>query len=65
MEKEKKELKSTVTICKNKGYSFHKIILPLDKDRSDDFNKMKNIEVTKEELKAIGEHRWLEIKNGR
>ena len=59
MATEKKELKSTVSISKHEGYKDMKIILGLDAKREGDFNKMKKIEVTPEELEAIGKHRWL------
>ena len=59
MEK-KKELKSTLTISKDKGYKDLIIILPLDSKREKDFNAMKKIEVTQDELNKIGTPRWLQ-----
>lgn len=56
---EKKESKSKLHISKEKGYQDMKCILGLDAKREKDFNSMKKIEVTKEELLKIGEHRWL------
>ena len=58
---EKKELKSMLSISK-KGYKEHKIALSsfgIDKKREKEFNQGKKIEVTKDELLALGEHRWL------
>lgn len=58
----KQEQKSTVTISKNPSYDKHKLRLTgLDLDRSIKFNKGEKIEVTLEELNAIGRHRWLII----
>ncbi len=57
---EKKELKSTLSISKAKSYKDIRIILGLDTKREKDFNAMKKIEVTKDELNKIGEHRWLQ-----
>ena len=54
-------IKSTVTISKKYGKD-HKIILPIDPERLKAFNEGESIEVTEEELKSIGEHRWLEVK---
>jgi hypothetical protein len=62
---EKKELKSKLsietkeTISKEKSYKDMKCILGLDAKREKDFNSMKKIEVTKDELLKIGEYRWL------
>ncbi len=56
-EKKKSELK--LLISKEKGYKKMKCILGLDAKREKDFNSMKKIEVTKEELLEIGEYRWL------
>ena len=47
------------------GYEEHKIILGLDEAREKQFNEGKPIGVSSEELKAIGEHRWLEVKDGK
>ena len=61
---EKKE-KPGISISKSKGYGPEfKINLKLDKDRMGKFNKGGKITVTEEELKTIGEHRWLEVNNG-
>ena len=59
MEK-KKELKSTLTISKDKGYKDLIIVLNLDTKREKDFNAMKKIEVTQDELNKIGTPRWLQ-----
>ena len=58
--------KKGITISKSKSYAKHTISLKLDKVRTDKFNKGGKITVTKEELGAIGEHRWLErsLNNG-
>ena len=65
---EKKEsTKSTVTILKTKSYADHKIVLPLDAQRTEKFNKGEKIEVSEEELtliKSTGNCRWLEVKIG-
>jgi len=64
-EKKSKEVKSGVTISKNPSYDQHKLRLPgLDLARVIKFNKGEKITITEEELKAIGRHRWLEVKNG-
>jgi len=63
MEK-KKEIKSALTISKAKGYEMHKCLVNLDPERDAKFNSGNEIEVTKEELEAIGNHRWLEVKSG-
>ena len=56
---EKKELK--LSISKEKTYKDLIVILDgIDSKRVKDFNSMKKIEVTKEELLKIGEHRWLQ-----
>ena len=51
--------KTGLTISKAKSYSEHKCKLGLDKEREKKFNKGEKITVTKQELKSIGEHRWL------
>ena len=55
-----------ILISKSKGYGDeHKILVPgLDKERRAKFNKGGKVTVTKEELKTIGKHRWLEVSNG-
>ena len=58
MEK-KQELKSKLFISKEKGYKDMKCILGLDAKREKEFNAMKKIEVTQDELDKIGERRWL------
>jgi len=66
MMEEKKPVKSGIVISKSKSYEVHKISLDkyVDKERTIKFNKGEKITVTKEELKTIGEHRWLEVENG-
>ena len=56
---EKKKSESKLLISKEKGYKDMKCVLGLDAKREKDFNSMKKIEVTKEELLEIGEYRWL------
>ena len=57
---EKKESKLTLSISKAKSHKDCPAILDgIDAKRQKDFNSMKKIEVTKEELLKIGEHRWL------
>ena len=49
-----------IVISKAANYSELKVLLAgIDKEREDNFNAMQKIEVSKEELNAIGEHRWL------
>ena len=58
---EKKELKSGLTISKAKSYKDLTAVLSgIDSKRQKEFNSMKKIEVTKEELLRIGKHRWLQ-----
>ncbi len=61
---EKKELKLSIemkkTISKHPGYKDMKCVLGLDAKREKDFNSMKKIEVTEEELLRIGNYRWLQ-----
>ena len=53
----------TFVINKSANYLDHKIILSgIDEKRVTEFNQCKTIEVTEQELKAIGLHRWLEVK---
>jgi len=57
---ENKELQSTITISRNPSYDKHKLrTVGLDIDRVIKFNNFEKIEVTQEELDAIGMHRWL------
>ena len=57
---EKKKSESKLLISKEKGYKDMKCVLGLDAKREKDFNSMKKIEVTKDELLEIGEYRWLQ-----
>ena len=58
---EKKELKSELSISKAEGYKDLTIVLDgIDPKRAKEFNSMKKIEVTEEELLKIGKHRWLQ-----
>ena len=58
---EKKELKSELSISKAESYKDLTIILNgIDPKRAKEFNSMKKIEVTEEELLKIGKHRWLQ-----
>ncbi len=56
---EKKKSESKLLISKEKGFKDMKCILGLDAKREKDFNSMRKIEVTKDELLEIGEYRWL------
>ena len=63
----KKESQSILGISKATSYTGLQIILNgIDEVRQQEFNAGKTIEVTEEELKQIGNHRWLikEIENG-
>ena len=55
--KEEKEL--TITISREPSYDKHKLVMHLDLNRTIKFNKGEKIEVTQEELDAMGLHRWL------
>jgi len=57
---EKQELKSGLSISKAKSYQYMNCILGLDAKREKEFNSMKTIQVSKDELLKIGEHRWLQ-----
>ncbi len=56
---EKQKLKSGLSISKAKSYKDMKCLLGLDAKREKEFNSMKTIQVTKDELDKIGEYRWL------
>ena len=57
---EKQKPKLTLSISKAEGYKDLTIILNgIDPKRAKEFNSMKKIEVTEEELLKIGKHRWL------
>jgi len=53
------ELASTMTISKSPAYKDLVIVLDIDKEREDQFNANKKIEVSQKELSLIGNHRWL------
>ena len=56
----KNDTELTITISKSPGYDKQKCRTEwLDIDRVIKFNNFEKIEVTKEELEAIGLHRWL------
>ena len=59
----KKIIKSqseSISISKALGYKEHSIILiGIEKERQEQFNNMQSIEVSVDELNAIGKHRWL------
>ena len=57
---EKQKSKSTLTISKSDSYKGLNVVLGLDEKRDKEFNLMKKVEVTKEELLKIGKHRWLQ-----
>lgn len=50
-------------IYKNPNWIDQKILVNLDEVRDLKFNAGEKIEVTEEELKAIGEHRWLIVEH--
>ena len=57
------EQTAMIKIQKTESYRDSKILISgIDEERLADFNLRKEIEVTAEELKAIGNHRWLEVK---
>ena len=61
MMEKKQELKSGLTISKEKSYKDLTAILNgIDSKRQKEFNSMKKIEVTQEELNKIGTYRWLQ-----
>ena len=50
----------SISISKALGYKEHSIILTgIEKERQEQFNNMQSIEVSLDELNAIGKHRWL------
>lgn len=51
------------TICLNPNYKGQKILVNLDEIRDLKFNAGEKIEVTEDELKQIGDHRWLIVEN--
>jgi len=60
MAKNKETISSALIISKEQSYKGLKILLAgIDKEREAKFNAGEKIEVTKEELNEIGEHRWL------
>lgn len=60
MAKNKEMSTLMIAISKAANYKEHKVLLAgIDKEREDKFNAMQQIEVSTEELNAIGEHRWL------
>ena len=60
MAKNKEIITSGIVISKAPNYTGHKVLLAgIDEDRSVKFNAGEKIEVSQEELNAIGEHRWL------
>jgi len=60
----KKESKSDLTIIKSKAYSEHTIQTGLGKEADAKFNKFEKVKITKQQLKALGCPRWLEVSNG-
>ncbi len=57
---EKQKQKSGLFISKAKSYKDLTAVLDgIDSKRQKEFNSMKKIEVTKDELLKIGEYRWL------
>lgn len=49
---------------KKKGYENHQCILEgIDEERQLLFNSGEEIEITEQEFKIIGYHRWLEVKD--
>lgn len=58
---EKQKPKLTSSISKAEGYKDLTIVLDgIDAKRTKEFNSMKKIEVTKDELNKIGTPRWLQ-----
>ena len=58
---EKQKQKSGLFISKEKSYKDLKAILNgIDSKRQKEFNSMKKIEVTEDELLGIGKYRWLQ-----
>ena len=56
----KHTLLSTVRISKEQSYKEMRIVLVgIERERTDKFNNLESIEVTEEEITAIGSHRWL------
>ena len=61
MMEKKQEQKSGLTISKAKSYKDLTAVLNgIDSKRQKEFNSMKKIEVTEEELLGIGKYRWLQ-----
>ena len=57
---EKQKSKLTLSISKAKSHKDLTAVLDgIDAKRAKDFNSMKKIEVTEEELLKIGKYRWL------
>ena len=54
---------SKFLIYKNVNWLDQKVLVNLDEVRDLKFNAGEKIEVTQEELNAIGEHRWLIVEN--
>lgn len=62
----KKEEASKLLIYKTEGYKNHRVILiPFGFKGEEEikFNSGEKLEVTEEQLKSIGKHRWLEVEN--
>lgn len=59
----KQELSLMLRISKKPDYLKSKIVLGLDEVRESSFNAGEIIEVSKEELNQIGDHRWLIMEN--
>ena len=57
---EKKKADEPIIVSKAEGYKNHKIKLDvIDLDRLNQFNQGDEISVSSNELKVIGNHRWL------
>ena len=52
-----------LTIYKNAGWLDQKVLVNLDEVRDIKFNAGEKIQVTEDELKQIGEHRWLIVED--
>ena len=60
MAKNKEIITSGIVISKAPNYTELKVLLAgIDEDRAVKFNSGEKIEVSQEELNAIGGHRWL------
>jgi hypothetical protein len=59
----KQDTLSPLTIYLNPNYLGQKILVNLDEIRNIKFNAGEKVEITEQELKEIGNHRWLIVEN--